>query len=83
MGIDRHLIELSQLRQIKFLYGLTDEQLGKPPKYPSLETKRLEDCKSHLGTYTVNLKAIHYRPTIRTVAPKQVGRLMTPSTNSS
>jgi len=51
--MDRRLIDLSQLRQIKILYNLTDEQLGKPPEYLSSQTKRLEDCKSHLGTFTL------------------------------
>ena len=54
--MDQHLIDLSQLRQIKILYNLTDEQLGKPPEYLSSRTKRLEDCKSHLATFTLNLK---------------------------
>lgn len=63
--MDQHLIDLSQLRQIKILYNLTDEQLGKLPKYLSTQTKRLEDCKSRLGTFILNLKTIHRRPTIR------------------
>ncbi len=62
--MDQHLIDLSQLQQIKILYNLTNEQLGKPPMYPSSHTKRLEDCKLHLGTFTLNLKTIHRRPTI-------------------
>jgi hypothetical protein len=66
VNMDQHLIDLSQFRQIKILYNLTDEQLGKPPKSHSLQTKGLEDCKSHLGTFTLNLKIIHCRPTIRT-----------------
>src|SRR6266404_5176603 len=33
MNMDQHLIDLSQLWQIKILYNLTDEQLRKPPKY--------------------------------------------------
>ncbi|KAN0113386.1 hypothetical protein V8E52_007787 [Russula decolorans] len=41
--MDQHLIDLSQLRQIKILYNLTDEQLGKPPEYVSSQMKRLED----------------------------------------
>ena len=67
-SMDKHLIDLSRLRQIKLLYNLTDEQLGKPPKRPSAHTKRLEDCKSHLGTRYLhpNLKTICCRPTIRT-----------------
>jgi hypothetical protein len=64
VNMDQHLLDLSQLRQIKILYNLTDEQLGKPPVYPSSHTKRLEDCKSHLGTFIPNLKTVHYRPTI-------------------
>lgn len=51
-SMDQHLIDLSQLRQIKLLYNLTDEQLGKPPKYLSSQTKSLEDCKSHFGNFT-------------------------------
>ena len=62
--MDQHLIDLSQLCQIKILYNLTDEQLKKPPQHLSSKTKRLEDCKLHLGTFTLNLKEIHYRPTI-------------------
>ena len=46
MSMDRHLTDLSQLRQIKILYNLTDEQLGKRPKDPSSVAKRLENCKS-------------------------------------
>ena len=64
VNMDQHLLDLSQLRQIKILYNLTDEQLGKPPGCISSHTKRLEDCKSHLGTFTLNLKTIRYRPTI-------------------
>ena len=52
-NMDQHLTDISQLRQIKVLYNLTDEQLGKPPKDPSSRTKQLEDCKSHLGTFTL------------------------------
>ena len=66
MSMDRHLTDLSQFQQIKNLYNLTDEQLGKVPKDPSLHTKCLEDCKSHPGTFILNLKIIHCRPTIRT-----------------
>ena len=66
MSMDRHLIDLSQLRQIKLLYNLTDEQLGKPPKYLSSQTKRLEDCKLRLGSFALNLKTINCRSTIRT-----------------
>ena len=62
--MDQHLIDLSQLRQIKILYNLTDEQLGKRPKFPSSHVKKLEDCKSRLCTITLNLKTIHHRPTI-------------------
>ena len=64
VSMDQHLIDLSQLRQIKILYNLTDEQLGKPPQNPSSQTKWLEDCKSHPGTFTRDLKTIHYRPTV-------------------
>src|SRR6266581_1709242 len=53
MNMDQHLTDLSQLPQIKFLYNLTDEQLAKPPKVLSSRTKRLEDCKSCLGTFTL------------------------------
>jgi hypothetical protein len=53
VSMDQQLTDLSQLRQIKVLYNLTDEQLGKPPKLPSLRAKRLEDCKSRLGTITL------------------------------
>ena len=53
VNMDRHLTELSQLRQVKNLYNLTDEQLGKPPKYPSSQTKRLEDCKSRVSKFTI------------------------------
>jgi hypothetical protein len=73
VSMDRHLIDLSQLRQIKILYNLTDEQLGKPPKYRSSQTKRLGDCKSHLGTFTLNLKTIYCRPTIRTCGSEASG----------
>jgi len=74
-SMDKHLIELSQLWQIKLLYNLTDEQLGKPPKRPSSHTKRLEDCKSHLGTWYFhpNLKTIRCRPTIRTCGSEARG----------
>src|SRR6266850_347879 len=51
MSMDRHLI---------------DEQLGKPPKYLSSQTKRLEDCKLRLGSFALNLKTINCRSTIRT-----------------
>src|SRR5260221_4767615 len=53
VSMDQHLTDLSQLRQIKALYNLTDEQLGILPKNPSLRTKRLEDCKSRLRTITL------------------------------
>jgi hypothetical protein len=53
VSMDQHLTDLSQLRQIKVLYNLTDEQLRIPPKGPSLRTKRLEDCKSHHRTITL------------------------------
>jgi len=53
VSMDQHLTDLSQLRQIKILYNLTDEQLGVPPKDPSLRTKMLEDCKSRLRTITL------------------------------
>src|SRR5260221_14334838 len=52
-NMDQHLANLSQLWQIKILYNLTDEQLGKPPKDLSSRTKRLEDCKSRLSTVTL------------------------------
>ena len=52
MSMDQHLTDLSQLWQIKLLCDLTDEQLGKPPNQPSSQTKRLEGCKSHPGTFT-------------------------------
>jgi len=51
--MDKHLTDLSQLRQIKLLYNLTDKQLRKPPKYPSLQMKVLEDCKLHLSIFTL------------------------------
>jgi hypothetical protein len=73
VNMDQHLLDLSQLRQIKILYNLTDEQLGKPPVYLSSHSKRLEDCKSHLGTFILDLKAIPYRPTIRTCGPEASG----------
>ncbi len=73
VSMDQHLIDLLQLWQIKILYNLTNEQLRKPPMYPSSHTKRLEDCKSHLGTFTLNLKTIHRRPTIRTCGSKASG----------
>src|SRR5258708_36264194 len=75
VSMDQHLIDLSQLQQIKILYNLTDEQLGKPPKYLSSQTKRLEDCKSHPGTFTLNLKIIYCRPTIRTCGSEASGSL--------
>jgi len=53
MNMSQHLTDLSQLWQVKILYNLTDEQLGKPPKHPSLQTKRLEDCKSCPSTFTL------------------------------
>jgi len=53
MSMDKHLTDLSQLWQIKLLYNLTDEQLGKPPKYPSLRMKVLEDCKLRLSIFTL------------------------------
>ena len=59
MSMDQHLINLLQLQQIKILYNLTDEQLRKPPEHLSSQTKRLEDCKSRPGTFTLNLKIIH------------------------
>jgi len=52
-NMSQHLTDLSQLRQVKILYNLTDEELGKPPKHISLQTKRLEDCKSRPGTFTL------------------------------
>jgi len=48
-----HLTDLSQLWQVKLLYNLTNEQLGKPPKHSSSQSKRLEDCKLRLGTFTI------------------------------
>lgn len=53
VSMDQHLTDLSQLRQIKLLYNLTDEQLGKPPKYPSLRTKVLENCTLRLSIFTL------------------------------
>ena len=53
VSMDRHLTDLLQLQQIKLLYNLTDEQLGKPPNSLSLHTKRLENCKSCLGAFTL------------------------------
>ncbi len=73
VSMDQHLIDLSQLWQIKILYNLTDEQLGKPPKYLSLQMKRLEDCKLHPGTFTLNLKIIYCRPTIQTCGSEASG----------
>ena len=70
VSMDQHLTDLSQLWQVKALYNLTDEQLGKPPKNPSSQTKRLEDCKSHLGTFYPNLKTVRCRPAIRTRGPE-------------
>jgi len=52
-NMSQHLTDLSQLQQVKILYNLTDEQLRKPPKHPSLQMKRLEDCKSRPGTFTL------------------------------
>jgi len=52
-NMSQHLTDLSQLWQVKILYNLTDEQLGKPSKHPSLQTKRLEDCKSRPSTFTL------------------------------
>src|SRR5258708_17909579 len=80
--MDQHLIDLSQLWQIKILYNLTDEQLGKPPKYLSSQTKRLEDCKSHPGTFTLNLKIIYCRPTIRTCASEAGGSPSSPRSSA-
>ena len=73
VSMDRHLIDLSQLRQIKILYNLTDEQLGKPPVYASSQTKRLEGCKLHLVTFALNIKIIYCRPTIRTCGSEVSG----------
>ena len=73
VSMDQHLIDLLQLWQIKILYNLTNEQLGKPPKYLSSQTKRLEDCKSHPGTFTLNLKIIYCRPTIQTCGSEASG----------
>jgi hypothetical protein len=53
--MDKHLIDLSQLQQVKLLYNLTDEDLGRPPKYSSSWAKRLEDCKSRLGIFALIL----------------------------
>src|SRR5260221_9370915 len=61
VSMDQHLADLSQLRQIKVLYNLTDEQLGKPLKHPPSQTKRLEDCKSHLGTFAVKVYGLKVR----------------------
>ena len=52
-NMSQHLTDLSQLQQVKILYNLTDEELGKPPKHISLQTKRLEDCKSCPSTFTL------------------------------
>ena len=73
--MDQHLIDLSQLQQIKILYNLTDEQLGKPPKYPSSHVKRLEDCEPHLGTFTLNLIQFIIDPQYELVTLKRVGCL--------
>jgi hypothetical protein len=73
--MDQHLIDLSQLRQIKILYNLTDEQLGKPPKCLSSQAKRLEDCKLCLGDLTLNLMTTVADPQYELVAPKRVGPL--------
>src|SRR5260221_3001019 len=54
--MDQHLTNLLQLRQIKILYNLTDEQLGKPSKDPSSRMKSLEDCKLRLSTITLLFK---------------------------
>jgi hypothetical protein len=70
--MDQHLVDLSQLRQIKILYNLTDEQLGKPPEYPSSWVKRLEDCKLRFGTFTLNLRQFVTDPQYELVAPKRV-----------
>jgi len=75
VSMDHHLIDLLWLWQIKILYNLTDEQLGKPPKCPSVQMKRLEDCKLHLGTWYLhpNLKIIRCRPTIQTCGSEARG----------
>ncbi len=73
VSMDQHLIDLLQLQQNKILYNLTDEQLRKPPKYLSSQTKRLEDCKSYPGTFTLNLKIIYCRPIIRTCGSEVSG----------
>ena len=73
--MDQHLVDLLQLQQIKILYNLTDEQLGKPPKYLPSQAKRLEDCKSCVSAFTLNLKTIIADPQYELVAPKQVGPL--------
>ena len=52
-NMSQHLTDLSQLWQVKILYNLTDEELGKPPKHISLQMKRLEDCKSYPSTFTL------------------------------
>jgi len=52
-NMSQHLTDLSQLWQVKILYNVTDKKLGKPPKHISLQTKRLEDCKSYPGTFTL------------------------------
>ena len=75
--MDQHLTDLSQLWQVKVLYNLTDEQLGEPPKDPSSQTKRLEDCKSYVGTLPLNLNLGQFiaDPQYELVAPKKVCRL--------
>src|SRR5260221_13165692 len=59
VSMDQHLIDLSQLRQIKILYNLTHEQLGKTTKYLHSQTKSLEDWTSHPGPLTRKQTLIH------------------------
>ena len=50
VSMDQHLTDLLQLRQIKLLYDLTDEQLRKPPTQPSSQTKMLRLWTATLRT---------------------------------
>ncbi len=53
--MDQHLLGLWQFWRIRNLYNHTDEQLGNP-----LSLRESD----HLGTFTLNLKLIHYGPLI-------------------
>jgi hypothetical protein len=66
----QHLVDLLQPWQIKNLYNLTNEQLRKPPEHLSSATKMLEDYKSHLGTFILNINIFHCRPTTQTCGSK-------------